>query len=68
MRLSYDPETQRRCICCRAVGGQYQLVDVVGAVFPNGAVLLACGHIDSSLEAFRALHSEWWWVCRESSS
>jgi hypothetical protein len=34
-------------------------VGVLGAVFPNGAVLLECGHIDYSITEFRELHPEW---------
>lgn len=56
--LSYDPRTHRRCICCH-YRRQPPLRSVLGAVFPNGAVLLSCGHIDSSLHAFRQAHPDW---------
>jgi hypothetical protein len=62
MRLSYNPETHRRCVCCRPIGGQYPLVAVLVVAFPNGAVLLDCGHIAQSFDEFREWHPEWTWV------
>lgn len=56
--LSYDPHTHRRCICC-TYRRQPPLRAVLGAVFPNGAVLLECGHIDASLAEFSECHPEW---------
>ena len=58
MMLSYDPLTHRRCIAC-TYRRQPPLVEVLGAVFPNGAVLLACGHIAASIEEFTASHFDW---------
>lgn len=56
--LSYDPTTHRRCICC-SYARQPPLVEVLAAAFPNGAVLLSCGHIDTSIEEFMQCHPSW---------
>ena len=61
MRLSYNPATARRCICCRSEGGQYQLRAVVSHFPTTGAVVLECGHLDHSIEQFIELHPTWTW-------
>ncbi len=61
--LSYDPSTQRRCIACEAVGGQYPIrrieVPESESPWPSGAPTLECGHVDCTLAEFVRTHAEW---------
>jgi hypothetical protein len=63
MKLSYNPNTHRRCIVCQN-NGQPPLRAIVGiAPEPNPAQapLLECGHCDANMEDFKELHPDWWW-------
>lgn len=62
MRLSYDPQTHRRCYCCRAVGGQYPLKKIIGGWIKTQAVVLECDHLMESLDEFKENHPDWVWL------
>ena len=64
MRLGYDPNTHRRCICCPNHGQPpLMAITVTEADSPylSRAVTLKCGHIDYSIDNFRLYHPEWTW-------
>jgi hypothetical protein len=64
VRLSYNPTTHRRCICCPNSGQpplRRILIDEDGSAWPTRAVTLECGHLESPIWEFRQFHPEWVW-------